>query len=193
MCRIFCVIACLFFASSSFAQDDRIGSLEKRLASLEKRIQRLEVTLDMALNPAKHTQEPPQEEKQQVKKTANPTDTPIKAKLYNKQLKLAEPGDIENYMAFLITFKNISDANIASFKAEIIFRGMYGDSILSFTADINKALPAGLTNTWFGGVSYDEANREHRKIVYMNINDIKLFVRPEEIVYSDGTIKSFKK
>ena len=178
-------------AGNSFAQD--VKNLEKRIADLENRIKKLETALDMALNPAKHTQKVKKETpaKTQARKKVS-ISSPIRAKLFNKKLKLAEPGEVDDNLAFLITFHNDGPVGIVAYKGEIVFKDMYGDSIMSFEADISKAISSNMSNTWFGGVVYDARNASHRKILNMDIKNIIIDFKPEKIVYSDGTVKTSK-
>lgn len=185
-------IICFILIGDSHAQ--RIKYLEKRVAALEERVKKLEMKLDKALNPAKYskTEKRRTAPKQQVKKLS-PIESPIRAKLFNKKLKMAEPGEVNDNLAFLISFENDAPVGIISFKCEIIFKDMYGDSIMSFEADIKKPISADKSNTWFGGVVYDSGNSSHRRILDMDIKDIVLELRIERIAYSDGTIKETKK
>ena len=184
----------IFFimADNLFAQD--VKELEKRIAALENRVKKLEMALDKALSPAKHSQKVKKETppaKAQARKKVT-IASPIRAKLFNKKLKLAEPGEVDDNLAFLITFYNDGHVGIVAYKGEILFKDMYGDSMMSFEADINKAIPSNKSNTWFGGVKYDAGNESHRKILDMDIKNIIVDFRPEKIVYSDGTIKTSK-
>lgn len=183
----------IFFimASNSFAQD--VKNLEKRIAALENRVKKLEMALDMALNPSKHSQKVKKETpaKIQARKKVS-ISSPIRTKLIKKNLKLAEPGEVDDNLAFLITFHNDGPVGIVAYKGEIVFKDMYGDSIMSFEADISKAISSNMSNTWFGGVVYDAGNASHRKILNMDIKNILIDFKPEKIVYSDGTVKTSK-
>lgn len=183
---------CFILASSSFAQDAKY--LEKRVAALEERVRKLEMQLDKALNPAKYKKAHKQKKsvKQRVK-TLSPVESPLRAKLFNKKLKTAEPGEVDDNLAFLISFENDGAVGVISFNGEIIFKDTYGDSIMSFEANIQKPIPASKSNTWFGGVVYDAGNSSHRKILNMDIKDIFLEIRIERIAFSNGTIKEAKK
>ena len=184
----------IFFimAGNSFAQD--VINLEKRIADLENRVKKLEKVLDMDLKPAKLTQKSIIEIPADTQ-TGNidSKSSPIRAKLINKKLKLAETGEVDDNLAFLITFYNDGPVGIVSFKGEIVFKDMYGDSIMSFEADIKKAISSDLSNSWFGGVVYDAGNVSHRKILNMDISNIRVNFKPGKIVYSDGTVESLKK
>ncbi len=183
---------CFFFSGNTFSQD-KVEVLEKRIISLEKRVRIMESRLDKALNPAKYSK---QTEKPAIKaKRTGVTfiKSPIRARLIKKNLKMAEAGEVDDNIALLITFKNVGPEEIVSFKGDIVFRDVYADSILSFYAEIKKVIPAGLSNTWFGGFTYNAANGSHRKLLDKNVDRIDTELRPEVIVFSDGTIKSFKK
>ncbi len=186
------LVLCFILANSSYAQN--VKYLEKRVAALEERVKKLEMQLDKALNPAKYAiaKKKRKSAKQQVRKLS-PIESPLRAKLFNKKLKMAEPGEVDDNLAFLISFENDARMGIISFKGEIIFKDTYGDSIMSFEADIKKPIPAGKTNTWFGGVVYDAGNLSHRRILNMDIKNIILELRIERIAFSDGTIKEVKK
>ncbi len=178
-------------AGNLFAQD--VKNLEKRIAALENRVKKLEMALDMALNPSKHSQKVKKEmpAKTQARKKVS-ISSPIRTKLIKKNLKLAEPGEVDDNLAFLITFHNDGPVGIVAYKGEIVFKDMYGDSIMSFEADISKAISSNMSNTWFGGVVYDAGNASHRKILNMDIKNILIDFKPEKIVYSDGTVKTSK-
>jgi len=184
--------ACFLLISSSSAQD--VKYLEKRIAALEERVRKLEMQLDKALNPAKYAkaEKKKQSAKKPVKKLS-PVESPLRAKLFNKKMKMAEAGETDDNLAFLISFENGGPVGIISFKGEIIFKDTYGDSIMSFEADINKPIPSGKSNTWFGGVIYDSGNSSHKRVLNMDIKDIVLDLRIERIAYSDGTIKEAQK
>ncbi len=187
------VFFCLFTINNVCAQEKKVNDLEKRVEKLEKRVRNLELQLDRALNPAKYS-------KQKVKTAKKPRragvvflKSPLEGRLVRKNMKLAEPGEVNDNLALLITFKNNGAAGIVSFKGDIIFKDVYQDSILSFYAEIEKAIPAGMSNTWFGGIPYDAANEAHRKLLDTGVDKIKVIVRPEVIVFSDGTMKSYRK
>lgn len=184
-------IICFILANGSYAKD--VKYLEKRIAALEERVRKLELQLDRALNPAKYamTENRKKPAKQKVRKLS-PVESPLRAKLFNKKMKMAEPGETEDNLAFLISFENDGPVGVISFKGEIVFNTSDGDSIMSFEADIKKPIPAGKSNTWFGGVTYDSQNLSHRKVLDMNIKDIVLELRIERIAFSDGTIKEAK-
>jgi hypothetical protein len=186
------LVLCFILAGSSYAQN--VKYLEKRVAALEERVRKLELQLDKALNPAKYKKAARQKKstKQQVRKLS-PVESPLRAKLFNKKLKTAEPGETDDNLAFLISFENDGAVGVISLKGEIIFKDTYGDSIMSFEADIKKPIPAGKNNTWFGGVVYDASNTSHRKILNMDIKNIVLELRLERVAFSDGTIKEAKK
>lgn len=189
---ILCFVCLIFVSNSTAQQKKRISDLEKRITSLEKRVRTLEARLEKALNPAKHMKQTQQTASKAKRSTVKLIKSPIKAKLIKKKLKLAEPGEVDDNLALLITFKNDGAEGIVSFKGDIIFKDIYADSIMSFSAEIDKAIPAGMSNTWFGGVTYDAANKSHRKLLDIDINNLQTLVRPKVIVFSDGTIKTFK-
>jgi len=185
---------CCIFTSDVFAQSRRVSDLEKRITTLEKRVRQLEQRLEKALNPAKHSGQKEQKVTSSPKRTGVTfIKSPLQGKLVRKNLKLAGAGEVDDNLALLITFKNEGAAGIVSFKGDIIFKDVYADSILSFFAEIEKAIPAGMSNTWFGGIPYDAGNSSHRKLLDTTVDRIKIIVRPEVIVFSDGTMKSYKK
>lgn len=191
-------IVAFLMVSGSFAQNK--AALNRRITDLEKRVRILENRLNKALNPAKtknYVKSRPAPGRKQIQ--AQPVVTPkyvgypIKAKLVKKELKLAQPGEVDDNLALLITFRNHGNKDIVSFKGDILFKTTQGDSIMSFWADINKTIRVNEGNSWFGGIAYKASDNSHRRLLNMGIYDITVEVKLEEICCSDGTCKKAKK
>lgn len=182
--QITCIF-CLIVIGNAVAREDI--DLEKRITALEERVKKLEMRLNEALSLIKQVEEI------SAKLETEKITSPIEAKLFKKELKMAESGEEDDNLALLIMFENTGSVDVKSFKGEMIFRDEYGDKIMNFYANINKSIPVDKSNTWFGGIPYDTANEGHKKLLNMDIDNIKVEIRLEEIVFSDGTIKSIKK
>ncbi len=197
----------LLITCSSLAQNN--SDIERRLSELERKVQNMESRLDKALSPAKYqktTPTPKPQQKVEVQRvsqtstnryTAPKTSTstryipsPISAKLFQKSVKLSDADEVEDYITLLITFKNNDPKGIASFSGEIVFETSYGDSILSISADINKYIAPLKGKSWYGGISYDSADKAQRKLLDLKIHDISTEIRLTEIVFEDGTRRS---
>ncbi len=173
---------------------------------LERKVVDLERRLDIALNPAKYNNTPtvtksaPKKEVSVQKVNKKYTvkgsqerylsSNPISAKLFQKSLKMSGGGDVDDYITVLLTFKNNDMRPISAFKGEITFKNAFGDSLLSFNADITKYLAPSKGSSWYGGIVYNAADQSQRKLLDMKIHDITTTLRLKEIVYGDGNRKS---
>lgn len=183
----------IFVTGTVHAQQRRVSDVEKRMTALEKRVRALEQRLDQALSPSKYSEKKGKSSAASKKSPVRLGKSPIRARLVRKNLKLAGGRETEDNLALLITFKNDSPQGIVSFKGDIVFLDVYADSILTFFAEIEKAIPGGMSNTWFGGIAYDATNEGHRRLLDTSVDRIKTYVKPEVIVFSDGSIKTFEK
>jgi hypothetical protein len=48
-----------------------------------------------------------------------------------------------------------------------------------------------MSNSWYGGIPYDASNSTHRRLLELDNSSIVVDVRPEKIVFVDGTVKTF--
>jgi hypothetical protein len=176
----------------SSAQDDKVQHLESRILALEKKVNQLEQRLEQALSPAKYPAAQAQAPQTSAKRSpAGFAQSPLLVQVMKKSLKMADVGETEDKIALLLSFKNTGTQNITSFKGEIVFKDIYADSILSFIADIEKSIAANMSNSWFGGITYDSRNPSHRRLLDLNLDRVKVEFIPEKIVFADGTTKNY--
>lgn len=176
-------LLCVVCSSYSVAQQNK--SLEARVSALELRVKNLESRLQTASGtPAA----------QFVGKSAPAKAayrSPLSAKLFTKKIHSGAAGEGDKF-GFLITLSNSGSVDIRSFKGDLIFKDPSGNAVLEFFVDIEKPIPAGGTNTWYGGIAYDSTKENHRRIVNMDPGEVTLDIDLKEIQFSDGSRKVLK-
>jgi len=196
--RIVLISVCsglLSLYSISFSQN--ISDLTRRVEILEQKVTELEKRLNLTQNSSKYTTAQT-DINVSSSSNSNPSSglaflrIPVSAELFQKSIKFAESEGASNQLALLITFKNNGQQGITAFKGEVIFKTVYGDSLMSFKVDIEKYLPPLKGASWLGGFPYDQTSMAQKKLLDMKLSELTTQIRITEVYFEDGSRKTIQ-
>ncbi len=187
------LVVCLIGIKSTYSQQNE--HLEKRIRILEEKVRYLEsqlgampqktqsntpVSSPWTPKPTSHV-----ETKTVPTKTASseiPLTNVIKARLFKKKIE-------RNAMQLLIAFTNATRQNISSFKGTVVLKDYMGTDLMSFLIEFSKPITSLESESWFGEVPYNHLNENHKRVIGIVDEDVKIHMALTEVVYSDGTVK----
>jgi len=129
-----------------------------------------------------------------AKKSISPKKpSPIGINLLNKSYHKADimAGDSGDRIDFTLELTNRIDKDMDAFTGAIFFTDIFDRQILKLNFTYDNPLASGETNTWKGGMEYNRFVDSHRKLRSTDSEKISVDLLVKEVIYSDGTRKTF--
>jgi len=164
--------------------DPQIQALKSKILQLESRIEALEAKLGTGSSSASTVSTSHGAGNRPVPTRTSDPRSPVDVDLITKKL---HRDDSENMLGLLMQLKNIGGKDLNSIDGDLIVRNTDTGDELEFAVSIVKFIAAGDSATWYGGPPYEPGSREHQAILNGRKSDVRIMLRPREIVYTDGS------
>lgn len=164
--------------------DPQIQALKSKIMQLESRIEALEGKMGTGEQTSAPVSSTPATKRVPPPIRTSSLHSPVDVELMTKKL---HHGDSENMLGFLIQLKNIGGKDLNSIDGDLVARNTDTGDELVFAVSIVKFIAAGDSATWYGGPPYEPGSKEHQAILNGHKSDVRITLRPREIVYTDGS------
>ncbi len=164
--------------------DPQIQALKSKILQLESRIEALEAKVGTGSESAASVSTHSAPRQAPTPSRTSSLRSPVDVDLITKKL---HRSDGENMLGLLLQLKNIGGKDLNSIEGDLIARNADTGDELEFAVTIVKFIAAGDSATWYGGPPYEPGSKEHQAILNGRKSDVRITLRPQEIIYTDGS------
>lgn len=116
-------------------------------------------------------------------------EQPIVPTLVQKGFRDEEYG--QDTITLAVDFANRTGRDIRAFDGSLMFTDLLGNSILTAKVAINEPVAAGATYSWSGGISYNQFIAAHQSLRDAELQNMKIQLQTEKVLFSDGQTKEY--